>query len=177
MLDFSVGDPELQDLLEWVAQPPPSQGRDTHALHFWLRGTPIEKHIYAGSLFFRPGNPTAFSFRDQPGLCGIGTVLPNVPACKDVLGIDTPTPHDAPPPVWVRVEVRFRPPKIHASLLFKGGAAGPLNGLPGDTLRAVEFNEVIFNPGLPMIRMIMDPPNEWRLTQLEKTNVLLQPMS
>jgi hypothetical protein len=34
MPDFDVGIPELQDLLKWVDQPPPQQGRDTPALHF-----------------------------------------------------------------------------------------------------------------------------------------------
>jgi hypothetical protein len=52
---FAVGDPRLQELLDWVAlpaQPPPPQGRDTHALQFILRRSGTGR--YTGLMFFRP---------------------------------------------------------------------------------------------------------------------------
>src|SRR5215203_7539990 len=71
MPDFDVGNPEFQDLLEWVDQPSPTQARDTHALHFVLEGMGrVDRLIYAGLMFFHPGSPTAPNFEQQPASAG-----------------------------------------------------------------------------------------------------------
>jgi hypothetical protein len=167
MPDFDVGNPELQDLLEWVDQPPPQQGRDTHALSFFLAEIPTEHILYGGLLFFRQGNPTSPIFQQQPGLSGIGSQRLTVPGCQRVLGPIEETPDHT----YVRVEVRFRPPRVFAALFFL--RSGP-NGLPGEQVRDVEFNQVNAT-SFPTLTIQMDPPEGWLVRNLAKTTVLLRP--
>jgi len=64
MPDFDVGNPVLQDLLEWVDQSPPPQARDTHAILFELQKLTPDltrpNSLHYSLMFFRPGNPRAF---------------------------------------------------------------------------------------------------------------------
>jgi hypothetical protein len=157
MPDFDVGNPVLQGLLEWVDQPPPPQGRDTHAIIFELQERTPDltrpTSLHYGLMFFRPGNPTAFFFRDQPGLSGTGgltdqAVTPNVP-------------------FWVQVEVRFRPPRVNSALFFFRGGT-----LPEVQERAVEMSAVSVVGDGSSIRM--DSGQESWILRLHKTTVLLR---
>jgi hypothetical protein len=173
MPDFDVGNLKLQDLLEWVDQPPPQQGRDTHALKVFLDEFPEERLAYSGLLFFRPGNPRSPIFQQQPGLSGILRPLLTLHACSLVLP-QTPGPvldETLFDHFFVRVEIRFRPPRVFAVLFFlKGG----FRGFPGETLREVEFSQVDVrdNPAVGGLHILMDPLDGWALHNLEKTTVL-----
>jgi len=171
MPDFDVGNPILQDLLEWVDQPPPQQGRDTHALTAALAHLqPIDERgfgVYRGLLFFRPGNPTSSIFEQQPGLSG--TLLPT--------GTHYQTPDETAEEFrqtfFVRINLRFKPPSVFAALLF---LRMDFPGLPGETVREVKFSQVELSErnwqqggGL---RIEMDPPSGWGMWEIGKTTVL-----
>ena len=159
MPDFDVGHVGLQGLLEWVDQPPPQQARDTHALLFRLRNIPVEELLYMGLMFFRPGNPTSPIFQQQPGLSGVGHILPTVPACQKVLGPTAETlDHDS-----VRVDLRFRPPRVFAALHF-------LNH--GQVVRSVEATRVEVSHFEQPVHIRIDPPDGWSFELPEKTTVL-----
>jgi hypothetical protein len=60
MTNFNVGFPTLQNVIEWVDQPPPLQGRDTHTIYFLLSqsvpgGSSPPVHFYHGYMFFAQG--------------------------------------------------------------------------------------------------------------------------
>ena len=117
MPDFDVGIPELQDLLKWVDQPPPQQGRDTHALHFVLEGMGrADRLIYAGLMFFHPGSPTAPDFEQQPGFSGIARPLLDTPNCQKLPPLVPP--EERPNHQYVQVEVRLGLPKSLRHYLF-----------------------------------------------------------
>ena len=169
MPDFSVGDPEFQDLLEWVDQPPPTQARDTHALHFVLEGMGrADRLIYAGLMFFHPGSPTAPNFEQQPGFSGLARPLLDTPNCQKLPPLVAP--EERPDHHFVQVEVRFRPPQVFAALSFFQAA---ITGLPGEQVRSEEFDRVNIDviPHPPTLEM--DPPDGWRVAFSHKTNVLL----
>jgi hypothetical protein len=114
---FLSGSPNSRNLLEWVDQPPPTQARDTHALHFVLEGMGrTDRLIYAGLMFFHPGSPTAPNFEQQPGFSGIARPLLDTPNCQKLPPLVSP--EERPDHQFVQVEVRFRPPQIFATLSF-----------------------------------------------------------
>src|SRR5918998_4942260 len=82
MPDFDVGRPELNELLDWVDQPP-AQGRDTHAVSFVLRRDFQRGPFYAGLMFYHRGlSPTAGSFQRQHGLSGVAKKVMNEANCE-----------------------------------------------------------------------------------------------
>ena len=166
MPEFEVGDDVLQDALEWVDQPPPPLGRDTHALFFTLTGTNLLpgdlsqiESSHRGLMFFRPGNPTTPIFQNQPGLTGTGSLV-----------AQKPTPEI---PFWVVVEVRFRPPRrVFGSLRFFQEAG---RGLPGTHVRSVEMDKAEMIVGSRGEIRMDAPPERWILGRIQKTTVLLGP--
>ena len=161
MPDFDVGNSQLQTLLEWVDQPPPPQGRDTHAIFFELQqttGGPTPPLLYWGLMFFHPGNPHQPIFQRQPGLSGTGGLVDNFETENR--------------PFWVRVEVRFRPPNTFGFLRFIRGGG---EVLPSIEVRSVEMDEVRVSGGDPLdLRIHLEASTEsWTLHTLKKTTVLL----
>ena len=169
MPDFDVGIPELQDLLKWVDQPPPQQGRDTPALHFVLEGMGrADRLIYAGLMFFHPGSATAPNFEQQPGFSGIARPLLDTPNCQKLPPLAPP--EERPDHQYVQVEVRFRPPQVFAAISFFQAA---ITGLPGEQVHAEEFAQVNLDVISHPPTLEMDPPDGWRVVFSHKTNVLL----
>ncbi len=72
---------EFQEKIDWVNQPPPTNARDTHALHFWLRST--EGLSYQGLMFYRPGSPTSPITQQQNGIQGKGYLTPTPPYVRE----------------------------------------------------------------------------------------------
>src|SRR5215208_5592576 len=102
---FSVGEGLVQSTLDWVAQPPPSQARDTHVVRFRLcrTGSP-GTNAYSGYLFYRPpGVGTSFVGR-SPGLDGFGDLLATEDVCQNIVA---KTPFGQVPEL-VRVFLAFR---------------------------------------------------------------------
>src|SRR5215208_5230966 len=169
MPDFSVGVPEFQDLLEWVDQPPPTQARDTHALHFVLEGMGrADRLIYAGLMFFHPGSPTAPNFEQQPGFSGIARPLLDTPNCQKIPPLVPP--EERPDHQFVQVGVRFRPPQVFAALSFFQAA---ITGLPGEQVGLQEFHRVKIDAILPPPALEMDPPGCWVVAFSPQANALL----
>jgi hypothetical protein len=131
----------FQENIDWVNQPPPTNARDTHALHFWLSSP--EGSYFQGLVFYRPGtSPSSPITQHQNGIQGKGYLIPNAPVCQRVLGSPW-TPQ--PPGPWVRVQVTFRTTAdgtshIFANLLLQD-SSGP-DALPGETTSGVEFDRV-----------------------------------
>jgi hypothetical protein len=161
---------ELQKFLEWVDQPPSSQGRDTHVIRFLLQEqtpgvtTPAQ---YRGLMVFRPRNTFQGPVAQMPGLTATGTI-----ANKDVAQVE---------PAWVRLEVFFRPrplapADVVVTLRFmrdNADGVGPGSGLPGTDVRFLETDaKLILNR--PAIS-IAAPPERWELTDLKRTTLLFGP--
>jgi hypothetical protein len=193
-LPFSVSQPVLQDLLEWVAQPPlmvasnpldPDSPkvldpRDTRAIRFHLRRitpttlppTPVPELHYQGFLFFRPGKTNTPIFQQQPGLMGIGNFQLVEPNCQYTLGLKSDgTKLGLPRPDhhFVRVDLRFRPPKTFAGLSFRR--------TDGSVSRSVQMTHVdVF--GNANMRLDGDRPDvggrpeAWFLDGLSKSTLL-----
>jgi hypothetical protein len=108
MADFGIGNPELQNLLEWVDQTPPAQARDTHALFFRLdKLAPPSVGVdfrfgYEGLMFFRPIQLGLGPVGSTLGLNGFGHLHALQPVPK-------PIPPDGRGAMWVRVFLGFRP--------------------------------------------------------------------
>ena len=165
---FSVGEAITQSRLDWVAQPPPAQGRDTHAARLRLSrlsGT-LRNPEYSGLLFFRPQGTGGGPVGLRPGLEGFGSLLVTEGVCQTLLDPNTAVP----PAELVKVLLAFRqqqsgPANIVATLTFMNG---DLLQLPTQTTRVVEFSQVEMRGGT----ILMDPPEGWQLV-LGQTTVLL----
>jgi len=170
---FSVGESTVQSTLDWVAQPPPAQGRDMHAVRFRLqKGQDAQRNPqFSGLLFFRPPGTGQGPVGVRPGLDGFGSLLVTQSVCRSLLDPNTAVP----PARLVRVFLAFRqqqsgPANIVATLTFMDG---DLVQLPTQTFNTVEFShvEMAFEGGDGQINM--DPPAGWSLL-LGKTTVLLR---
>jgi hypothetical protein len=166
MLDFSVGNAELQDKLEWVAQPPPAppaQARDTDALWFNLRRGD-RGDAYRGLMFFRAQGTHGRPVAGTAGSDGIGHVAVNGTSCTKLLGIG----QDAQVvPSFVKVFIGFRrraspPAHVFATLRFLHEPIPPEGG------QIEEFSQVNVSEGGAIH---MDMPQGWELG-LTKTTVL-----
>jgi hypothetical protein len=150
----------LQDLLRWVDQPPPPQGRDTHVIHFILAERtpgPTSGTIHHGLMSFRPQGTGSGPVGALPGLTGFGGLA----------STGTSTPNT---PFWARVEVFVRlraPSNVFATLPFLVG--DNVNGLPRTVKRTVELN-TSFSGSL----LILEAAPELWAVQFAKTNVLLR---
>ena len=87
---FDVGNKIFQEaLLDWVAQPPPAQVRDTHALRFRLlrlgAGGETRNPQFTGLMFFRPQQLGAGPVGSTPGLDGFGSLLVTEGVCESLL--------------------------------------------------------------------------------------------
>jgi hypothetical protein len=180
MPDFDVGNAELQELLKWVDQPPPQQGRDTHALRFQLQRVPTSLGglHYMGLLFYRPGNPTSGPFQLLPGLSGVATKLLHRPNCNLTsppvgLPAQENVDHD-----YVLVEVRFKPPRAFVGLQFCRGR-GFFGGLLGPVIRSMDASPVEISSDPPSLTASMTMSSDagsWSVHSLQKTTVLFSPM-
>jgi hypothetical protein len=173
---FSVGNGSAQSLLDWVAEPPPAQARDTHALRFRLfndeEGEGQGNQQYTGLLFYRPPGVGTSLVGRRPGLDGWGSLLVTEGICRKLLD----NPPAFPKVELVRVFVAFvprepGPAQVIATLQLWDG---DLNQMPiqqvGD---AVEFSHIEMSGSGFGITMLMDPPQGWSLL-LTKTAVLLR---
>src|SRR5829696_1518194 len=79
---FSVGNSGIQSALDWVAQPPPAQGRDTHVVYFNLFQQSPEPLEYNGSMFFRPQGTEHGPVGVRPGLDGFGSLQVRESVCQ-----------------------------------------------------------------------------------------------
>jgi len=177
---FSVGNPQFQPLLDWVAPPPPpappAQGRDTHALRFRLQRSDVAEEIrnpqFSGLMFFRPQQLGAGPVGSTPGLDGFGSLLVTKSVCQSVLDPNTAVP----PAGLVKVFIGFRrqqsgPALVFATLTFM---SGDRLQMPTQTFSTVEFNRVEMQ-AMSNIRgsILMDNHQGWVLV-LETTTVLLK---
>jgi len=167
---------DFQEYIDWVDQPPPTNARDTHALHFRLESP--EGIRFQGLMFYRPGgHPASTITQDQNGIEGKGYLIPDAPVCQRfVLAQTSPGAPPIPGP-WIRVKVTWRTTtsgtsRIFADLLFKARDSFR-NGLPGGTTSAVEFERVEADIGGGHVLMFegQDPPG-WQL-DLTQTTVSL----
>jgi hypothetical protein len=169
---FQVGDVIVQRTLDWVAQPPPAQGRDMHAVRFRLqKGQDTQRNPqFSGLLFFRPPGTGQGPVGVRPGLDGFGSLLVTESVCQSLLDPNTAVP----PAELVRVFLAFRqqqsgPANIVATLTFMDG---DLVQLPTKTFGTVEFSHVEMS-GVGDGVIEMDPPAGWSLL-LGRTTVLLR---
>jgi hypothetical protein len=185
MLNFTVDSPGLQDHLEWVAQPPPMLASDppdpnspklldpanTHALRFLLQEISQPSDVpplqYHGFLFFRPGNPRAFTGHDQPALMGIGNFLMQVANCQYRLrrsfsdGSPLGLPDRTADHNFVRVQLKFRPPSVFGALFFEG-----------EQTRQVELQKVEVDHHTGSMHLVTgEPHGRWSL-DMDKRTVL-----
>ena len=169
---FSVGNATVQSTLDWAAEPPPAQARDTHAVRFRLIKQPeglSRNPEYSGLMFFRPQGTSGGPVGSTPGLNGFGSLLVNVGVCQSLLDPTTAVQ----PAELVRVFVGFRrqqsgPAHVFATLTLMDGDRVQM---PTQTFSTVEFNHVeMSGGGEGGIRM--DPPQGWDLL-LARTTVLL----
>jgi hypothetical protein len=184
MPDFDVGVPELNELLEWVDQPPPQQGRDTHALSFHLVRTPDTPGLeYSGLLFYRPGNPAATLMQRLPGLSGVAKKLLSPTNCERGVG-DLPPLGTIDPQFQdhshVLVEVRFRPPRAFGFLQFCEPATGTRGLLLGEVVRGMDAAPVKISPQpsvtTPIVFLTISADDgDWNVS-LQKTTVLFSPI-
>ena len=178
---FSVGDQSLQGLLDWVAEPPPAQGRDTHALRFRLfkegTGATLDTRDYSdysGLMFYRPQGVGMSLVGRRPGLDGVGGLLATQDVCQNIVANSPPGQR----PELVKVFLAFRqrqsgPAEVIATLTFMDGN---LWQMPADTVGdAVEFSNIVLggSGGLADISIHMDPPDGWGLL-LQRATVLLK---
>jgi len=167
---FFVGDPLVQSTLDWAAQPPPAQVRDTHAVRFRLIKETQRNPQYSGFLFFRPQQLGAGPVGSTPGLDGFGSLLVTEGICQTLLDPTTAVQ----PAELVRVFVGFRrqqsgPALVFATLTFMDG--DPFQ-IPTQTFGTEEFSHVKIS-GVHGGAILMDPPQGWQLN-LERTTVLLR---
>ena len=179
---FSVGNPEFQRLLDWVAPPSPpalpAQGRDTHALRFrllGLAGEEISNPEFSGLMFFRPRGTEHGLVESTPGLDGFGSLLVTESVCRTLLDPNTAVP--APAAELVKVIIGFRreqsgPAHVFATLTFMDGDRMQM---PIQTVDFVEFLDGVEIVADSAFRgsILMDDPQRWRLL-LESTTVLLK---
>ena len=152
----------IQELLEWVNQPPPPQGRDTHAISFELLTLPPNGRPYghSGLMFFRPQGTGHGPGGSPSGLTGVGqlTYYSGLPSQR--------------PPLWVRVDVivRVTPPEIYAPLFFFNGGLG----LPEIPVRTVEtdLRAELSQPFWDITLTNPYEPEKWFLRNLHKTTAL-----
>jgi hypothetical protein len=173
---FSVGDPIFQPLLDWVAQPPPTQVRDTHALRFRLlrlgAGGETRNPQFSGLMFFRPQQLGAGPVGSTPGLDGFGSLLVTESVCESLLDPNTAVP----PAELVKVFIGFRrqqsgPALVFATLTFMDGDRLQM---PTQTFSTVEFDRVeMVGDSSSTGSILMDNPEGWGLL-LERTTVLLK---
>jgi hypothetical protein len=169
---FAVGNPTMQDLLDWVAQPPPAQARDAHALHFFLRKNRSGVGMvarYSGLMFFRPqGAGEGGGVASLPGLNGTGALVANSFVCQD-LSAAAPGPASN-----AKVNIMFRPrasapPLVFATINFFDRL---LPDHPDTGTEAVEAANVRIDESLGLIGLITIDA-QWQL-HLQKTTVLLR---
>jgi hypothetical protein len=158
---------EFQEKIDWVNQPPPTNARDTHALHFWLAAP--EGINYQGLMFYRPGEqPTSPITQRQNGIQGKGYLIPTAAVCQRLVGSPF-TPQ--PPGPWIRVQVTFRTTtsgtSVFANLLLQNNNG--TDALPGDTTSEVEFDRVEISFG----DVIMFAGQSGWILNLTKTTVSL----
>jgi hypothetical protein len=144
---FSVGHPNMQRLLDWVAPPPPpappAQGRDTHALRFRLLRLgqeEVRNPQFSGLMFFRPQQLGAGPVGSTPGLDGFGSLLVTKSVCESLLDPNTAVPAAE----LVRVFIGFRKQQagraqVFATLTFMDGDR---EQMPIQTFGTVEFDRV-----------------------------------
>jgi hypothetical protein len=168
---FFVGDPLVQSMLDWAAQPPPAQVRDTHAVRFRLVKEPAPEVTrnpqFIGFMFFRPQGLSGGPVGSTPGLDGFGSLLVTASVCRSLLDPNTAVP----PADLVKVFIGFRqrqsgPAHVFATLTFMDGDR---LHMPTQTFSTVEFTTVEMINGA----IVMDRPSGWALT-LQKTTVLLR---
>ena len=168
---FDVGNPVMQEQLDWVAlpaQPPPPQGRDTHALWFRLRKNMSGVGMvtrYSGLMFFRPQGAGGGAVGSLPGLTGTGHLVANSSVCQEISGGSFPADH-------AKVNIMFRrrpsaPAQVFATIIF---LTGLLPDTPSTT-EPVEASNVSLS-GPPHLAVIGINP-QWEL-QLQMTTVLLR---
>jgi hypothetical protein len=162
---FDVGNPTMQDLLDWVAlpaQPPPPQGRDTHALRFILRKNDAAR--YSGLMFFRPQGAGGGGVGSLPGLNGTGDLVANTVVCQEISGVGSPAAH-------AKVNIMFRrrptlPALVFATITFF------VRLLPDSLDQGTEAVDTS-NCSMNQFGAIDIDPPQWQL-RLEKTTVLLR---
>ena len=167
---FSVGEPIIQGTLDWVTQPPPAEGRDTHAVGFDLTNPDTVNSLeYSGLMFFRPPGVGVGPLFSRPGLQGFGSLLVRERVCKTLLDPDTAVPAAD----LVRVFIGFRqqqsgPADLVGRLTFMN--RDPLTSLPSlKTASTLEIASTKMQGAGTAGNIFMD---SWFLN-MRKTTVLL----
>jgi hypothetical protein len=167
---FSVGEPVIQGTLDWVAQPPPAEGRDTHAVGFDLSNPDTVNSLeYSGLMFFRPEGVGVGPLFSRPGLEGFGSLLVRERVCQTLLDPNTAVPAAD----LVRVFIGFRqqqsgPADLVGRLTFMD--RDPITSLPSlRTASTLEIASTNMHRGGTAGNIFMD---SWFLN-MRKTTVLL----
>jgi hypothetical protein len=166
---FSVGEPVIQGTLDWVAHPPPAEGRNTHAVGFGLSNPDTVNSLeYSGLMFFRPQGVGTGPVFGRPGLEGFGSLLVREGVCKTLLDPNTAVPAAD----LVKVFIGFRqqqsgPANLVSRLTFMN--RDPLTSLPLQTASTLEIASTKMQGGGTAGNIFMD---SWFLN-MRKTTVLL----